>query len=95
MFLLALKPCMSPCLGVEKCHGMYCLHASICTQSLTGEKMALLNPSHTGSRFFPNQVGNAKQANHAAKTKINLQKREAFFFPRHSSSHWGMMLLRI
>ena len=42
--------------------------------------MAVLNPSHTGSRFFPNQVVNAKQANHAAKTKINLQKREAFFF---------------
>lgn len=81
MFLLALKPWMSPCLGVKRCHGMHCLHASICTQSLTGEKMALLNPSHTGSRFFPNQVVNAKQANHAAKTKINLQKREAFFFP--------------
>lgn len=40
--------------------------------------MALLNPGHTESYLFPNQVFNAKQANSAAKTKNNLQKGKAF-----------------
>lgn len=80
MFLLALKPCVSPYLFgcKKKCYGMHCLHASTCTQFLAAIKMALLNPGHRESFCFQIKSLMLKQVNSAAKTKNNLQKGKAF-----------------